>query len=165
MVPRCRTAGGPRASSLAPLPGAVTVPKRGTRRLGRGACRDGFHVRRRCSQVEPADRKVITVAGDYGRGSNLTYTFFDNGTLGPGNYRFSCKVKGTAGQSVRFDVADGWRSVAGGTDLPLATAWQEHAVEFEIAAAFKNGTRMRFSLPHDTTGEFHLTDYHLRRTQ
>ncbi|MBT4816859.1 MAG: DUF4832 domain-containing protein [Lentisphaerae bacterium] len=115
--------------------------------------------------AEPADRKVITVAGDYGRGSNLTYTFFDNGTLGPGNYRFSCKVKGTAGQSVRFDVADGWRSVAGGTDLPLATAWQEHAVEFEIAAAFKNGTRMRFSLPHDTTGEFHLTDYHLRRTQ
>lgn len=112
-----------------------------------------------------AGRKVITVSGDYGRGSNLSHTFFDNGKLEQGTYRFSCRMKGTSGHSVRFDVADGWRSVAGATDMPLTSAWQQHTVDFEIARPFESGTRLRFHLPDDVRGECHLTDCHLRRTR
>ena len=111
----------------------------------------------------PAGRRVITVAGDFGRGTNLSYTFFDKGTLDPGRYRFTCRVKGTAGQTVRFDVADGWRGVVADTPIPLSSDWREHVIDFEIEDPFRNGTRLRFALPHDATGEFHLTDMHLRR--
>ncbi len=111
----------------------------------------------------PAGRKAIVVRGDYGRGSNLNYAFFDNGRLEPGPYRFSCRVRGTEGQTARFDVADGWRSVAAATDLALTSAWLQHVVDFEIKAPFKSVTRLRFHLQNDVSGEFGLTDYHLLR--
>ena len=113
----------------------------------------------------PAGRKVIGICGDFGRGTNLNYTFFDNGKLEPGKYRFNFRVKGTAGQTVRFDVADGWRSVAGGTNISLTSAWAQHVVDFEVTKPFKSGTRVRFSMPNDVRGEFLLTDYHLRGVQ
>jgi hypothetical protein len=43
----------------------------------------------------PAGRRVISVVGDFGRGSNLSYTFFNHGKIDPGHYRFSFRVKGT----------------------------------------------------------------------
>jgi hypothetical protein len=112
----------------------------------------------------PAGRRVLSVVGDYGRGTNLGYTFFDNGRLDPGRYLFSCRVRGTAGQAVRFDVADGWRGVTEATSIALSPEWRRHTVEFEIESPFANVTRLRFGLPYDAAGEFHLTDTHLRRT-
>ena len=112
----------------------------------------------------PAGRRVISVVGDYGRGSNLNYTFFNRGKIAPGRYRFSCRVKGTTGLTVRFDVADGWRGVINGVTVPLSQEWRELRVEFDVKVAFEKETRLRFGLPPDVSGEFHLTDPHLRRT-
>jgi hypothetical protein len=111
-----------------------------------------------------AGRRVISVVGDYGRGSNLSYTFFDQGKIPTGRYRFSCRIKGTPGQSVRFDVADDWRGVTDGVNLPLSPEWREHQVEFDVRVAFQKETRLRFGFPPDVGGEFHLTDPHLRKT-
>ncbi|TWT75757.1 hypothetical protein CA13_73300 [Planctomycetes bacterium CA13] len=111
----------------------------------------------------PDARKVLSVIGDYGRGSNLNYRFFNHGKLDPGHYWFSCRVKGTKGQTVRFDVADGWRGVMKGVNVPLSSEWREHGIEFDVKEAFENETRLRFSLPTDSSGEFHLTEPHLKR--
>ncbi len=111
----------------------------------------------------PAGRRVLTVVGDFGRGSNLSYTFFNRGTLEPGRYRFACRVKGTSGLTVRFDVADGWRGVTSGVPLPLSPQWRQHQFEFDINVAFEEETRLRFGLPDDASGEFHLSDAHLRK--
>jgi len=111
----------------------------------------------------PAGRRVQVVSGDYGRGTNLSHTWFNRGKLEPGRYRFTCQVKGTPEQVVRFDIADGWRPVAGVTDLTLSAAWTRQSIEFAISAAFKDDTRLRFQMPQDQTGEFMLTDYHLVR--
>ena len=112
----------------------------------------------------PAGRRVQSVVGNFGRGSNLSYTFFNHGKLGPGRYRFSCRVKGTPGLSVRFDVADGWRGVINPVAVPLTSEWSEQQIEFDLQVAFEEGTRLRLELPSGTGGEFHLTDPHLRRT-
>ncbi len=112
----------------------------------------------------PAGRRVISVVGDYGRGSNLSYTFFDHGKIAPGRYRFSCRIKGTPGQRVRFDVADDWRGVIDSASWPLSPQWREHEIEFHVKVAFREETRLRFSFPPNARGEFHLTDPHLRRT-
>ncbi len=112
----------------------------------------------------PAGRRVLSVVGDYGRGSNLSYTFFNHGKLAPGRYRFSCRVKGTTGLTVRFDVADGWRGVINGVAVPLSAQWREHEIEFDVKVAFEKETRLRIGLPTDASGEFHLTNPHLRRT-
>jgi hypothetical protein len=55
----------------------------------------------------PAGRRVIVVEGNFGRGSSLCYTFEKDGKLPVGPYRFACLVRGTAGKSVAFEVADG----------------------------------------------------------
>jgi len=112
----------------------------------------------------PAGRRVQVVSGEYGQGTNLSHTWFDRGKLEPGRYRFTCQVKGTPGQVVRFDVADGWRETAGLTELTLTADWVRQTIEFEFPAAFKDETRLRFRMPQDQSGEFLLTDYHLVRT-
>ncbi|MBN2452317.1 MAG: DUF4832 domain-containing protein [Lentisphaeria bacterium] len=113
----------------------------------------------------PAGPRVLSVQGDYGRGSNLGYTFFNAGTLPPGRYRFSCRTKGTPDQGIRFDVADGWQPFAARTEITLTPDWRRHEIEFQVDKTFRNGTRLRFSLPDDDAGEFHLTDTHLRRIE
>ena len=110
-----------------------------------------------------AGRRVQVVSGQYGRGTNLSHSWFNHGKLAPGRYRFTCRVKGTPGQVIGFDAADGWRAVAGATELTLTAAWVRHAIEFEIAAPFQGDSRIRFQMPRDQTGEFMLTDYHLVR--
>lgn len=112
----------------------------------------------------PAGPRVQVISGEYGRGTNLSHTWFDHGKLAPGTYRFTCQVKGTPGQVVRFDMADGWRAVAGGTDLTLTAVWARHEIELQLTSAFKDETRIRFQMPPDQSGEFMLTDYHLVRT-
>ena len=110
----------------------------------------------------PGGRRVLSVVGDFGSGSRLKYTFFDAAKLASGRYRFACRVKGTVGQAVLFEVADGGRSIAKATTIPLSPEWREHVVEFEIKAPVKEETSLRFILPKDATGEFHLTDTRLR---
>jgi len=110
-----------------------------------------------------AGRRVISVAGDFGPGSSLRYTFFPHPKLEPGRYRFACRVRGTAGQVVQFDVTDGRRALAPGTAIQLAAAWQEQVIEFEVPAIASGETNLRFTLPRDVTGEFGLTDTRLRR--
>lgn len=110
----------------------------------------------------PAGRRVIRVEGDFGRGSSLHYTFSKDGKLPAGRYRFSCRVRGTAGQSVVFEVADGWRGLPPKTTVPLTSEWREHVIEFELKNPFKDESRLRFTLPRETAGTFELTDFHLR---
>ncbi len=109
-----------------------------------------------------AGNRVIAVAGDYGPGSLLKYTFFPEPRLERGHYRFACRVRGTAGQTVQFEVADGRRAIGQGTTIPLSSEWQEHFVDFEIETLTKDVTCLRLVLPKDATGSFDLTDTRLR---
>gem|GEM_PF-2633785 len=61
-------------------------------------------------------------------------------------------------------MADGWRGVTEAAPVPLTAEWREHVVEFIVREPFANGARLRFDLPDGGSGEFHLTDPHLRRT-
>ncbi len=109
-----------------------------------------------------AQSRVLSVTGNFERNSSLNYTFSTDGKLDHGRYRFACRVRGTGGLSVKFEVADGWRGVSQKTAIPLSSEWLEHVVEFEIKNPFKDETRLRFVLPQDASGEFDLTDLHLR---
>jgi hypothetical protein len=120
-------------------------------------------IEKQVSVDDTSGRRVLSVVGDYGQGSNLSYTFFNHGKIEPGRYRFSCRVKGTAGLSVQFDVADSWRGVIDGATMPLSPEWRAHEFEFDVEVTFQNETRLRFGLPPVARGEFHLTDPHLRR--
>jgi hypothetical protein len=110
----------------------------------------------------PAGRRVIGVEGDFGRDSSLHYTFSKDGKLPAGRYRIACRVRGTAGQTVAFEVADGWRGLPPKTTIPLTSEWREQIVEFEIKSPFKDETCLRFLLPRASSGMFELTDFHLR---
>ena len=80
-------------------------------------------------------------------------------------YSFAFRVRGTPGQSVEFELADGWRGISKEVKIPLTEQWQEHIVEFEIKATFKDETTLRFRLPHHLKGTFDLTDTRLRRAE
>ena len=82
-----------------------------------------------------------------------------------GRYRFAFRVRGTPGQSVEFELADGWRGVSKETPIPLTEEWQEHSAEFEIKNTFKDETTLRFNLPHNVKGTFDLTDTRLKRAE
>lgn len=111
----------------------------------------------------PAGRRVISVVGDFGQGSRLEYTLFNGGKLERGRYRFACRVRGGAGHTVLFELGDGWRGHSEATTIPLKEDWQEHAIEFEVEASFKDETCLRFVLPKNATGKFDLTDTRLRK--
>lgn len=111
----------------------------------------------------PAGRRVISVVGEFGPSSSLRCTFYNAGKLTPGRYRFACRVRGTAGQSVQFETLDGWRRFGLATAIPLTPEWHEHVVEFELAALTMEGTGLRFVLQGGATGEFAVTDTRLRK--
>lgn len=110
----------------------------------------------------PGGSRVIRVTGDFGERSSLNHNFANDAKLDPGRYLFAFRVRGTPGQSVEFELADGWRRVSKETRIPLAEPWQEHTIEFEIKAAFKDETTLRFSLPRDVNGTFDLADTRLK---
>jgi hypothetical protein len=109
-----------------------------------------------------AGRRVIRVAGDFGRESSLNYTFGKGIKLNPGRYRFAFRVRSTPGRSVSFELADGGHKVGKETAIPMTSDWQEHSIEFEIKSAFKEETTLRFSLPRDVKGTFDLADPRLK---
>jgi hypothetical protein len=110
----------------------------------------------------PAGRRVMRVTGDFGKNSRLDYIFGSGVKLDSGRYRLTCRVRGTAGQSAEFELADGWRRVAKSTAIPLTEEWEEHSVEFEIKETFKDETTLRFRLPRQVKGTFELADTRLK---
>ncbi len=110
----------------------------------------------------PGAGRVIRVTGDFGEGASLDHDFGNDVKLAPGRYRFAFHVRGTPGQSVEFELADGWRRVSTEARIPLTGQWQEHAIEFEIKTAFKDETTLRFSLPHAAKGTFDLANPRLK---
>jgi hypothetical protein len=113
-------------------------------------------------QILSDGRRAIRVSGDFGQGSSLGHTLGNSAKLDRGRYRFAFRVRGTPGQSVEFELADGWRGVSKEARIPLTKQWQEHIVEFEIKNSFQDETTLRFSLPHDVKGTFDLADTRLK---
>jgi len=109
-----------------------------------------------------AGRQVIRVTGDFGRESSLSYTFGNGIKLDRGRYRFAFRVRGTPGQSVDFELADGRRKVAQEAQISLTKEWREHTIEFEIKTKFQDETTLRFRLPRETKGTFDLADTRLK---
>jgi hypothetical protein len=111
----------------------------------------------------PGSNRVIRVTGDLNEGSTLNYTFGKDAKLASGRYHFACRVRGTPGQTVEFEVADGWRSVSKEAKIVLSEQWQEQSVTFEIKTVFKDETTLRFRLPNKTKGFFDLAHARLKR--
>jgi hypothetical protein len=117
-----------------------------------------------------AGRRVIRATGDFGRGASLRYSLGKAFTLDPGRYRLAFRIRGTPGQSVDFELADSvdFRTSDGPgiavrrEAIPLTHQWQEHSLEFEITARFKDQTVLRFRLPSEGKGTFELTDTRLK---
>lgn len=110
----------------------------------------------------PGDSRVIRVTGDFGERSSLNHNFGNGAKLDRGRYRFAFRVRGTPGQSVDCELADGWRSVSKEAQIPLTAEWQEHTIEFEIKTKFQDETTLRFRLPRETKGTFDLADTRLK---
>jgi hypothetical protein len=121
---------------------------------------DGHGVEKRILNEE---RRVMRVTGDFGKGSTLNYTFGNGTKLDRGRYRFAFRVRGTPGQAVECELADGWRRVSKQPQILLTEQWQEHIVELEIKSTFKDETTLRFRLPREVKGNFDLTDTRLKR--
>lgn len=113
----------------------------------------------------PGGSRVIRVTGDFGERSGLNHNFGNGAKLDRGRYRFAFRVRGTPGQSVEFELADGWRSVSKEAQIPLTAEWQEHTIEFEIKTKFQDETTLRFRLPRETKGTFDLADTRLKRME
>jgi hypothetical protein len=109
--------------------------------------------------------RVICVTGDFGNQSSLKYDFGSGIKLDRGHYRFTFRVRGTPGQTVDFELADGWRGVSKEAEFPMTNTWQEHCVMFEIKSEYKDATTLRFNLPRDAKGSFFLTETHLTRAE
>jgi len=82
--------------------------------------------------------------------------------LALGRYCFVCRVRGTPGQMVEFELGDGWRTVSKEAKIVLTEQWQEHTVLFEIKATCKDETTLRFRLPSNTKGFFDLSHARLK---
>lgn len=113
----------------------------------------------------PDGSRVIRVTGDFGEGSSLNHSFGNGAQLAHGRYRFAFRVRGTPGQSIEFELADGWRRVSKEARIPLTDQWQEHTIEFEIRTTFKDETTLRFSLPRKTKGTFDLAHTRLKEVK
>ena len=109
--------------------------------------------------------RVICVTGDFGKRSSLKYDFGSGIKLDRGRYRFTFRVRGTPGQTVDFELADGWRGVSKEAELSLTNTWQEYCIMFEIKSEYKDATTLRFNLPRDAKGSFFLTETQLTRAE
>jgi hypothetical protein len=109
--------------------------------------------------------RVICVTGDFGKGSSLKYDFGSGIKLDRGRYRFTFRLRGTPGQTVEFELADGWRGVSKEAELPLTEAWQEHCIVFEIKSEYEDATTLRFNLPRYAKGSFFLAKTQLIKAE
>ena len=121
---------------------------------------------------KPVEKEILTeggrgirVTGDFGSGTRLNYDFGAGTKLPPGRYRFSFRVRGSAGENVELEIADDWRGVSSEARISLTKVWKEHGVEFGIENDFKDHTTLRFNLPKDVQGTFDLADPRLKRVE
>jgi hypothetical protein len=110
----------------------------------------------------PDNTHVIRVSGDFKEGASLNHTLGKGAKLALGRYCFVCRVRGTPGQTVEFELGDGWRTLSKGAKIVLTEQWQEHSVTFEIKTTFKDETSLRFRLPNKTKGFFDLAHTRLK---
>lgn len=113
----------------------------------------------------PEARRIIRVAGDFGKGTRLAYSFGNDIRIDRGRYRFAFRVRGTPGSVVDFEIADDWREVSKEAEITLTEDLQEHQIEFEIRNEFKDETILRFSMPDDASGIFDLSDPRLKEIE
>jgi len=113
----------------------------------------------------PDSTRVIRISGDFYKGSSLNYTFGKDAKLALGRYHFVCRVRGTPGETVEFELGDGWRTLSKEAKIVLTEQWQAHTVTFEINATCKDETTLRFRLPNNTTGTFDLADARLKKVE
>jgi hypothetical protein len=121
---------------------------------------DGHAVEK---EILDENGRVMRVSGDFGEDTRLEYTFGNGTRLDEGRYRFAFRARGTTGQTVEFELADGWRKISREAEVSLTDEWQEETVEFEIKTAFKDETTLRFRLPHEVAGTFDLSEPSLKR--
>jgi Domain of unknown function (DUF4832) len=116
-------------------------------------------------QILHESQKIIRVTGDFGKGTSLKYDFGSDVKLGLGHYQFSFRARGTASQSIEFELADDWRGVSKEPKIALSQDWKEHRIIFEIKNEFKQSTTLRFNLEKGVKGTFDLTAPRLIQTQ
>jgi hypothetical protein len=121
---------------------------------------DGHAVEK---EIFDENGRVMRVSGDFGEDTRLEYTFGKDIKLDEGRYRFVFRARGTTGQTVEFELADGWRKVSREAEVSLMEEWQEETVEFEIKTAFKDETTLRFRLPREVAGTFDLAEPGFKR--
>jgi hypothetical protein len=107
--------------------------------------------------------RVMRVSGEFGNDTRLEYTFGNNVKLEGGRYHFTCRVRGTNGQKVTFELADGWRTISRVAEISLTDEWQEHSVEFEIKTSFEDETTLRFRMPSGVKGVVEIGKTGLKR--
>ncbi|TWU03392.1 DUF4832 domain-containing protein [Neorhodopirellula pilleata] len=112
---------------------------------------------------QPARERVISLEGDFDKGSRLEYSSFEDWKLPPGHYRFSCYVRGTPNTIVDFELGDGWRRVVDPVAIPLSNDWRQHVHEFSVEHIFQEETRLRFRLPDNVKGTFATSDMRLQK--
>ncbi len=113
----------------------------------------------------PGGGRVLRVTGSFGDGASLSHDIGIGAKLDRGRYRFAFRVRGTSGQLVDFELADGSRKLAREAQFSLRPDWEEHTIEFEIKAEFKDQTTLRFRLPRNVSGIFDLADPRLKKMQ
>lgn len=129
---------------------------------------DGKNLEKEISHDASSDgnttERVMRVIGDFAGHASLNHIFGPGVRLAPGRYQFEFRVRGTAGQRVEFELADGWRRVSTEARIPLSVEWERHKIEFTIQnpAPFKDGTTLRFILPSNTNGFFELAGTRLK---
>lgn len=110
-------------------------------------------------------QRTMRVAGEFQKYTHLCHNFGNVQVLPPGGYRFVFSARGTAGQVIAVELADGWRRVSQEAEVVLMPEWQEYVIEFKIKTSFQEGTTLRFSLPRQVHGSFEVTGSRLRSIQ
>lgn len=116
-------------------------------------------------EILTEEGRGMRVIGDFDKGTSLSYAFGNGIKLDRGRYRFTCRIRGTPGHTVEFELADDWRGVSKEARFPLTKEWQNYRVEFEIKTEFKDATVLRFNLPRGTKGTFDLAEARLKMTE
>jgi hypothetical protein len=102
-----------------------------------------------------------TVYNRYGSSYNLHYGL-DGQTFRKGSrYRFSFKAKSTPGYAVVFRLLQDWQPINHSTPVSLTETWQSHSIDISLDHDC-SAPMLEFSFPLDRTGEFSVTDYHLK---
>ena len=110
-----------------------------------------------------AGAKVVTAFGEFDGSSFYCELAATDAKLPPGRYQLDFQCKGTEGLRLQCALADGGKAKADSPVFKVTPTWQSHRFIYEITGEFKEGAGLRFQLPASGSGEFSVTDYHLRK--